>query len=168
MVQKTDKKALKSEIKKLSDFLSLKNTRYALLFFLLLHIFFSLHYGSAPYSAYLILMALALPPAIASVFKNGIGTTSLKKQRQEKEYILSCLMSHYRFSSERLSGENITFYILVLVSILWQKRTVTYSSMSVWIDYYPTLLVSLTVLLRIIFYIFYRIFLPYKIIRHNY
>lgn len=162
-----DKKAIKSEIKQLSDFLSLKITRYTMLFFLMLHILLSLYYRSAPYSSYLILMTLALPPAIVSIAKNGINSNSTVK-KTEKEYTLSCLMSHYHFSSQRLLGENITFYILIIVTILWQQRNNTYTSMSLWIDYYPALLVSLTVLLRLILYIFNRIFLPYKVINRSY
>lgn len=162
-----DKKALKSEIKRLSDFLSLKITRFFMLSFLLLHILLCLYYRTAPYSAYLILMALALPPAITSILKNGIVSSPLKKQKQEKEYTLSCIMSHYRFSDERLSSENITFYFLILIAMLWQKRTVTFST-SMWIDYYPVFLMSMAVLIRLILYIFHRIFLPYKIINHNY
>lgn len=162
-----DKKAIKSEIKQLSDFLSLKITRFAMLFFLTLHILLSLYYRNAPYSSYLILMALALPPAIASIAKSGINTgTSMKKA--EKEYTLSCLMSHYHFSSQRLLGENITFYVLIIVAILWQQRNNTYTSMSLWIDYYPVLLMSLAVLLRLILYIFHRIFLPYKVMNKSY
>lgn len=161
-----DKNAVKMEIKRLADYLSLKYTRFILVFFLLLNFVLSTGWPTGPFGLYSTFIALVVPVFISSLLKNRVNKEGTNKA--ECEYHLSSLLSHYHFSAERLSGETVAFYIIIVVLMLWQKRNAAWPSDTAWCDYYPALLMSFGVIVRLILYIFHRFFLPYKTIKHNY
>lgn len=154
------------ELRLLARFCSLRRTRVLLFAGFLFHILYSLfaHYTSG--AIYPTVLLIALPPALTAIFEGGKEHFSTKGNSQPP--ILECLLNHYHFRKSRFFGELFSYAFQIFILMLWQKRSSTHPVGIAWYDNYPLLLVVGSFVIMILLDIFYRIYLPHRLLRHDY
>lgn len=154
------------ELRVLARFCSFRRTKIVIFAGLLFHFFYSLLNQYRLNAVYLIFLLFFVPPVLTALF-GSLGRHSTDTGLSP-DSVLTCLLTHYHFRENRFYGESFSFVIQIFAMMLWQKQNTTHPIGIAWYDNYPLFFMIGTFVIMILIYFFYRLYLPHKLLRHDY
>lgn len=151
MSKQTNRKEINKEIYMVSSYRALMIAKYSLSLILFLYMILATALTKVSSSPLYILLSIYFIPIVLVYFLN-----QLKSQRKtsDKKYNLPFLLKKYHFKQECYFTNSISFLFTCLLLGLWQYKTNTLYSVSLF-SFLPTIILLINISIRVFFTIYY-------------